>query len=75
VVEEKIPALRRNTVTVVDDRRPGQSDHIQFSNFSLLENRETHELELLITLYGERPNEHWATADCYKYWLRLLPGR
>jgi hypothetical protein len=74
-VEERSPALRRNTVTVIDDRRPGQSDQIQFSNFSLLENRETHELELLITLYGEHPGEHWATADCYKYWLRLLPDR
>jgi len=73
-VEEKTPALRRNTVTVIDDRRPEQSDHIQFSNFSLLEDRETHDLELLITLYGEHPGQHWATADCYKYWLRLLPS-
>lgn len=74
-VEEKIPALQRDTVTVIDDRQPGQSDQIQFSNFSLLENRETHELELLITLYGERPGEHWATADCYKYWLSVLPDQ
>ncbi len=72
-VEETIPALKCNTVTVVDDRRPDQSDHIQFSNFSLLENRETHQFELLITLYGERSGEHWATADCYKYWLTPLP--
>jgi hypothetical protein len=72
-VDEKIPALKRNTVTVVDTRRPEQAEGIQFSNFSLLENRETHELELLITLYGEHPGEHWATADCYKYWLSLAP--
>lgn len=68
-VEETIPALKRTTVTLIDDRRPEQDAGLQFSNFSLLENRETHELELLITLFGEHPGEHWATADCYKYWL------
>ncbi|MBN2562095.1 MAG: exo-alpha-sialidase [Phycisphaerae bacterium] len=70
-VDETALALKKSTVTVIDDRRPGQSDQIQFSNFSLLENRATHEFELIVTLLGERPGEHWATADCYKYWLTL----
>jgi hypothetical protein len=70
-VDEKIPALRRGAVTAIDDRLPGQSATLQLSNFSLLENRETNELELWLTRYGEVPGQVFS-ADCYKYslWLR-----
>ncbi len=67
-VDEKIPALKRSTVTAIDDQRPGQSPKLQFSNFSLLENRETHDLEMLLTIYSEDPAD-WRNADCYKYTL------
>ncbi len=72
LVEETIPALKKKTVTVIDDRQPGQGAAIQFSNFSLLENRETHELELHLTTYGQEADpKDWATADNYKYTLTL----
>jgi len=68
-VDEKTAALKRTTVTAIDDRQNGQGD-IQFSNFSLLEDRETHLLELQLTTYGQEPNPaDWATADCYKYFV------
>jgi hypothetical protein len=71
-VEETMPALKRKTVTVIDDRRPGQGAGIQFSNFSLLENRETHELELHLTTYGQEPDpKDWASADNYKFTLTI----
>lgn len=71
-VDETIPALKRKTVTVIDDRQPGQGAGIQFSNFSLLEDRETHQLELHLTTYGQESDpKDWATADNYKYTLRL----
>ena len=69
-VDEKTAALKRSTVTAIDDRKPGQSNRLQFSNFSLLENRETHELEMLLTIYSEDPSD-WRNADCYKYTLTL----
>ena len=69
-VDEKIPALKRSTVTAIDDRKPGESEKLQFSNFSLLENRETHELEMLLTTYSQDPPD-WRNADCYKYILKL----
>lgn len=70
-VDEAQAALKRDTVTAIDDRRPGQGD-IQFSNFSLLENRETHELELHLTTYGQEPQPaDWATADNYRYTLTI----
>jgi hypothetical protein len=71
-VDESKAALKKSTVTVIDDRRPGQGN-IQFSNFSLLEDRESHALELHLTTYGQEPKpDDWATADNYKYTLRLV---
>ncbi len=72
-VDEARPAIRKRTVTVIDDRRDDQSDQIQFSNFSLLENRETRELELYLTVYGES-GENGASvfsADAYRYVVRV----
>jgi hypothetical protein len=70
-VNEEQAALRKSTVTVIDDRQNGQGD-IQFSNFSLLEDRETHALELYLTTYGQEPDPaDWATADNYRYSLQI----
>ena len=69
-VDEGKAALRKETLTVVDDRGPGQPAGVQFSNFSLFENRETHELELYITPIGCDPTD-WRNADCCKYTLTL----
>jgi len=69
-VDEKIPALKRRTVTAIDDRQPGQGEALQFSNFSLLENRQTHELELYLTRYGEEVTNIFS-ADSYHYTLTL----
>ena len=64
------PALKKDTVTAIDDRQPGQTHAIQFSNFSLLENRESHVLELYLTLYGEFASNTY-DADCYRYLVTL----
>jgi len=69
-LDEDKAALKKETLTVIDDRAPGQPGGIQFSNFSLLENRETHALELYITPIGCDPKD-WRNADCYKYTLTL----
>lgn len=66
-VDETIPALKRKTATIIDDRQPEDDKRLQLSNFSLLENRETHELEIYLTRIGETSN-FWE-ADCYKYTL------
>jgi hypothetical protein len=69
-MDEAIPALKRRTVTAIDDRQPGQPAALQFSNFALLEDRETHALELYLTTYGQDPGSVY-TADCYRYVLKL----
>jgi BNR repeat-like domain len=67
--EEKV-ALKKNTLTVIDDRQPSDSAQLQLSNFSLLENRETKDLELFLTRYGERADSIYS-ANAYKYTLTL----
>lgn len=71
-VDEKTPALKKASVTLIDDRREGDGSRLQLSNFSLLENRRTHDLELYLTRLGENPDDFWA-ADAYKYTLRIRP--
>jgi len=69
-VNEKIPALKRSTVTLIDDRRPGDDSRLQLSNFSLLADRETHALEIGLTRLGADPKDFWG-SDAYRYTLRL----
>jgi hypothetical protein len=71
-LDEEIPAIRKETVTVIDDRGPQEdvAEQFQLSNFHLLENRQTGEFELYLTRYGERP-QNWLDADVYKYTITL----
>ena len=70
-VDEETGLLKKSTVTAIDDRDPArQSAQIQLSNFSLLEDRETHALELYLTIYAEYPDSVY-TSDCYKYVAKL----
>lgn len=70
-VDEAAPALRKDTLTLIDDRDPERdSDAIQFSNFHAFEDRETGEIELYMTRYGERES-HWLHADAYRYTITV----
>ena len=70
-VEETISALKKSTLTVIDDRDPqSDTEAVQFSNFSVFENRETGEIELVLMRYGERTD--WRMADAYRYTIALL---
>ena len=72
-VDEKRAALKRGTVTALDDRQAGQGD-IQFSNFPLVEDRITHDLILHITTYGQEPEARdWATAENFRYAISIRP--
>jgi hypothetical protein len=68
-VDEPRAALKKNTVSVIDDRAPNEGPDLQLSNFSVFEDRESHNLELYLTKFGADPNEKWSTADAFKYTL------
>lgn len=66
-IDEEQGALKRNTVTAIDDRQPGQPT-IQLSNFSVFEDRETQQIEMYLAGYGQNPGG----ADCLRYALTLV---
>jgi len=70
-IDEENPSFKKETLTIVDQRDPAlDSEHLQLSNFSLLENRETHEMETYLIKLGQNGGgpDVW-TADAYKYTL------
>ena len=67
-IDEKGPSFIKDTLTVIDTRDPEvDTDKVQMSNFSLLENRESREVEIYLTRLGE--NENTWSANAYKYTL------
>ena len=69
-VDEKNVSLKKDTVTLIDNRNKGDGSRIQLSNFALLENRQTHDLEIYLTRLGENTSDFWG-SDAYKYTLKL----
>ena len=67
-VDDLTGTLRRDTVTLIDDRQPGEGAKMHLSNFSLLEDRETHDFEVYLTRLGADPEDFWG-SDVYKYTL------
>jgi len=69
-VDEDKPALKRHTLSVIDDYDPKtQTPSIQFSNFSVVENRETNAFELYLTGWGQYENGR--TANVFEYTIQL----
>lgn len=69
-VDESIPALKHDTLTVIDDKGAEDSPKLQLSNFSLLEDRETGAIEIYLTRLGADQDDFWG-SDAYKYTLRF----
>ena len=61
-----VRAVRKDSLVEVDDRREGDSERLQLSNFSIIEDRETLDLEIYITRIGEDPQDFWR-AGVYRY--------
>lgn len=73
-IDEDTTCLKKGILAIIDNRDPAHdSASLQLSNFSLLENRETNEIEIYLTRLGESGGgaDIW-TADAFKYTLSLL---
>ncbi len=66
-VQEEPFALKRETITVIDQRGPNDSARVQFSNFRYYQDRETGDVVLFLSRYGERVAKNWKSADYYRY--------
>ena len=63
--------VKRDTLTVIDDRDPrNDSEHLQLANFSIVDDRETGQVEVYLIRLGERGGDDdvW-TADACRYRL------
>jgi hypothetical protein len=70
-VQEEPFALKRATVTVIDERSAGDSPAVQFSNFRYYQDRLTGEVVLFLSRFGEHSAEEWKKADYYQYRIGL----
>ena len=65
-IDENRMAVKRESLIVVDDRGEKDGNLLQLSNFFLLENRETLDIEIYMTRFGENPCDRWG-AGVYRY--------
>ncbi|MFP4442940.1 MAG: sialidase family protein, partial [Spirochaetia bacterium] len=65
-IDEDSLTVKENSLAVVDDRTPGEPELIQFSNFQVIENRETLNFEIYMTRLGEDPDDP-RRAGAYRY--------
>ncbi|MBI4583004.1 MAG: exo-alpha-sialidase [Planctomycetes bacterium] len=70
-VEEEPFALKRDTIFAVDERTYNDSPRVQLSNFRFYQDRETGDLVIFLTRYGEHSEKDWMIADYYRYRVEL----
>ena len=64
--------LIRDSVTVIDDRRPGEDELLTLSNFYVREDRETGTLLLHLPRFSARGDG--LTTDLYLYRIAIAPA-
>lgn len=69
-VDEEAVAIKKRTVSEIDTRQPGEGERLQLSNFWLIEDPKTLDLEIYLTRLHEDPDDLFTTS-AYKYTLRF----
>jgi hypothetical protein len=70
-VQEEPFALRRETIFAVDERNFNDSPRVQMSNFRYYQDRETGDVVILLSRYGEKSEKEWMIADYYRYRVEM----
>jgi hypothetical protein len=65
-IDEDRIAVKRESILVVDDRQEDDPEALQLSNFNLIEDRDTLDIEIYLTRIGQHP-EHFWQAGVYRY--------
>lgn len=71
-VQEEPFAIKRDTITIIGDRAPGEPPQVQMSNFRFYQDRVTGDLVVYVTRYAERSAKDWMLADYYR--IRVAMG-
>jgi len=70
-MQEEPCAIKRETITVIDRRQSGEPEHVQMSNFRCYQDRETGDVVVFLSRYGEKDADNWKQADYYRYRVAL----
>ncbi len=70
-VREAPFALKRDTIFAVDERTFNDSPRVQMSNFRFYQDRETGDLVIFLTRYGELSEKDWMIANYYRYRVKM----
>jgi hypothetical protein len=70
-VQEEPFALKRDTIFAVDERGYNDSPRVQMSNFRFYQDRETGDVVIFLTRYGERSEKDWMVANYYRYRVEM----
>jgi hypothetical protein len=70
-VQESPFALKRESIFAVDERTFNDSPRVQMSNFRFYQDRETGDVVIFLTRYGEQSEKEWMLADYYRYRVEM----
>jgi hypothetical protein len=70
-VQEEPFALKRETIFAVDERNYNDSPRVQMSNFRFYQDRETGDVVIFLSRYGEWSEKEWMIADYYRYRVEM----
>jgi hypothetical protein len=72
-VDEDRLVLKRDTLTVIEDRAPGETPFVRFSNFYVYNDRESGEIVLLMmkSYHEDQPNLGRMPHPAYRYRIRV----
>jgi hypothetical protein len=70
-VDEKMPALKRDSITIIDNKKPDDGFKTQLSNFKYYQDRETGDIILFLTRFGENGTKNnpvgLSKSNFYRY--------
>jgi hypothetical protein len=70
-VQEEPFALKHETIFAVDERTFNDSPRVQMSNFRFYQDRQTGDVVIFLTRYGEKSEKEWMMADYYRYRVEM----
>jgi len=70
-LQEEPFALKPETIFVVDERNYNDSPRVQLSNFRFYQDRETGDVVIFLTRYGEISEKDWQFANYYRYRVEM----
>ena len=70
-LQEEPFALKRDTLTIIDERGPDDSPQTQISNFRYYQDRTNGDFVAFATRFGENDPKDWKRADYYRYRIAI----